>query len=71
MRHRVLQDLIGRAIVDKDFREQLLNGRRQQTIAEFDLTDDEKMAIDAIEARNFEEFAGKLHRWLEGLSDMP
>lgn len=69
MIHRALQYLIGRAIVDKSFREQLLDGSRQQLLAEFDLTDDERLAIESIEASTLEEFACRLHRWIEAIDD--
>ncbi len=65
MRHRALQTLVGRAIVDKGFREQLLNGNRERVIAEFDLSDDELRAIRSIKAQSFEAFAGELHSWIE------
>lgn len=65
MGHRALQDLIGRAIVDRDFRDQLLNGDREQAIADFDLTDDEKNAIRSIETHSFVALAGELDNWIE------
>lgn len=71
MTHRALQNLVGRAIIDKDFREQLLNGGREQMIAEFNLTDDELDAIRSIHTRRFEEFAGQLHGWIEEFDNQP
>lgn len=65
MMHRSVQALIGRAIVDKDFRNQLLNGRRELALAQFDLTDEEKQVICSIEAQSFEEFAREIHAWIE------
>lgn len=71
MTHRTLQRLIGRAIVDKYFRDDLLNGKRQEAIAEFNLTHDERIAICSIEAGSFEEFASKLHDWIEAAYTEP
>jgi hypothetical protein len=71
MKHRALQDLIGRAIVDREFRDRLLNGNREQVVAEFDLTDIERRAIHSIEAQSFEEFAGSLQDWIESVDDTP
>lgn len=67
MTHRALQDLIGRAIVDKDYRDQLLNGNREQALAQLDLTDEERTTVDSIEAQSLEEFAGQLHDWIEAV----
>lgn len=71
MTHRAVQHLIGRAIVDKEFRDQLLNSGRKQALAQFDLTDDERKAICSIKARSFEEFASELHDWIETVDGEP
>lgn len=71
MMHRTLQNLMGRAIIDKVFQNELLNGGREQTIAEFELTDAEKEAVTSIEAKSFEEFAGRLHGWIEASNGKP
>lgn len=65
MSHRALQNLVGRAIVDRDFRDKLLNGNREQAIADFNLADDEICAISSIEAHSLEAFASELDDWLE------
>lgn len=65
MSHRALQNLVGRAIVDRDFRDQLLNGNREQVMADFNLADDEVSAISSIEAHSLEAFASELDDWLE------
>ena len=71
MQHIALQNLIGRAIIDKKFRGQLLNGSREQVIDEFDLTDAEKEVLRSIEAQNFDQFASQIHHWIETTSRPP
>ena len=64
MSHRALQSLVGRAIVDRSFRDQLLNGNRDEVLADFNLADDELSAIRSIDAHSLETFAGELDDWL-------
>jgi hypothetical protein len=71
MRHRALQNLVGRAIVDRDFRDQLLNGDREQVVSDFDLTDDEMNVISSINAHSLEAFAGELEDWIEVRDEKP
>jgi len=59
-----MQRIVGTAIVDQDFREDLLNGRRQETIAAFALTPEEHRAIMTIRAQTLHEFAEALDHWL-------
>jgi hypothetical protein len=61
---RVLEQLVGTAIIDPRFREDLLNGRRREVIADFDLTAEEKAMILGIHAHTLQEFAAVLDRWL-------
>lgn len=71
MSHPALQQLIGRAIVDKEFCVQLLNGRRAAAVAEFRLTDAERDAVLGIRAGTLEEFAAKLDQWIEAPNALP
>ncbi len=64
MGHRALQNLVGRAIVDRGFRDQLLNGNREDVLADFNLADDELSAIRSVEAHSLETFASELDDWL-------
>jgi hypothetical protein len=64
MKHKALQDLIGRAIVDRDFREDLVSGNRDGAVSDFDLSQDELDAIRSIDAGSFEELAGQLDDWI-------
>lgn len=64
MSHRALQNLVGRAIVDHEFRDELLNGNRERVMADFNLADDEKCAVSSIEAHSLQAFASELDSWL-------
>ncbi len=64
MSERALQALIGHAIVDKKFRDQLLNGGRERLLEEFELTEAERDALRSIQARTLEEFASQVHMWI-------
>lgn len=71
MSHPALQHLIGRAIVDKDFRMQLFNDHRAVAVAEFKLTDAERDAVMGIRAATLEEFAAELDQWIEARNGAP
>jgi hypothetical protein len=64
MSERALQALIGHAIVDKKFRDQLLNGGRERLLEEFELTETERDVLRSIQAQTFEEFASQVHMWI-------
>lgn len=57
--------LVGTALTDSEFRDKLLRGERHSLLAEFDLTDEERKAILAIEAESVREFAAQLCERLE------
>jgi len=59
-----LQALVGTALVDRRFGEELLNGKRPLLVAEFDLTDEERKAILSVEAGSVQEFAVGLYERL-------
>ena len=60
----VLQTLIGTALIDREFSEELLNGRRPTLLARLDLTDEERAAALAIKANSVQEFAIGLYEQL-------
>jgi hypothetical protein len=64
MSKMVLQTLIGTALVNPEFCEDLLNGKRPTILAEFDLTDEEREFALAIETDSVQEFAVGLYEWL-------
>jgi hypothetical protein len=64
MSKTVLQTLVGTALVDTQFCEEFLNGKRPILLAEFDLTDEEREVALGIKADSIQEFAAGLHEWL-------
>jgi hypothetical protein len=57
MSRTALQVLIGTALVDQEFCEDLLNGKRPVILAEFDLTTAEREAALAVETDSIKGFA--------------
>ncbi len=64
MSSRTLQTLVGTALIDHEFCEELLDGRHPAILAKFDLTDEEREVILAIKADSIQEFTVKLYEWL-------
>ncbi|MFQ6100189.1 MAG: hypothetical protein ACE5OS_02990 [Anaerolineae bacterium] len=59
-----LQTLIGTALIDREFCQELLNGNRPVLLTEFDLTDEEREVVLAVEAESIQEFVVRLYEWL-------
>ncbi|WP_129670785.1 Franean1_4349 family RiPP [Candidatus Chloroploca sp. Khr17] len=55
----VVQQVIGRAITDVEFCQQLIEDARS-ACADYELTDDELDALDALDAESLKAFAGTL-----------
>ncbi len=64
MAYESLQAVVGTAVVDPSFRNELLNGSRRHVISGFNLTHEEEDAVMRIRADSFEAFAGQLDRWI-------
>jgi hypothetical protein len=64
MSETTLHILIGAALTDSEFREQLLNGGRHSLLADLDLTDVEQKTVMSIEAGSVQEFAAQLYELL-------
>jgi hypothetical protein len=60
-----LHALVGTALTDPGFCNDLLNGRRHTVLAKFDLTDEEREVVLVIEAESIQEFAARLDEWLQ------
>ena len=61
----VLEEVIGQAIIDREFQAGLLNGTRARLIEQFDLSPEEQQAIMSIRAESLESFARQLDGWIE------
>ena len=60
-----LEDIVGHAIIDREFCAGLLNGKRARLISRFNLTPEETQAVMSIRADSLQAFAGQLYRWIE------
>jgi|YNPNPStandDraft_1061719.scaffolds.fasta_scaffold13180_3 hypothetical protein len=61
---RELNRLIGMAMVEPRFREALLGLRREEVLADFILTPEEKAALLAIQSPTLQGFAQALYHWM-------
>ncbi len=61
--HEALQHVVGTAIVDARFRQQLLD-RSTSALNSFGLTGEEWDAIHGVQARTMQGFARELQRWI-------
>jgi len=64
MAYAELEEVVGNAIIDRNFRADLLNGSRASALARFNLSPEEKQALMSIRAESLESFAGQLAGWL-------
>ena len=60
-----LEEVIGHAIIDREFCAGLLNGKRARLLSQFNLTPEEMQALMNIHADSLEALAGQLYRWIE------
>ena len=65
MSQMTLHTLVGTALTDFKFCDNLLNGRRHTLLTEFDLTDEEREVVLAIQAESIQAFAAQLCKWLK------
>ncbi|HJW83954.1 MAG TPA: Os1348 family NHLP clan protein [Anaerolineae bacterium] len=65
MGYPALEEVVGHAIIDREFRAGLLNGTRARLLSQFNLTPDETQVLMSIRADSLEAFAGQLYRWIE------
>jgi len=69
MSRRALQNLLGVALIDRDFCEELLTKRRLALLDEFGLTDEERELVISIKADSIQDFAEQLYGWLQSRED--
>jgi len=60
-----LEEVVGQAIIDREFRAGLLNGKRAGLLSRFNLSAEEHQVIMSIRADSLEAFAGQLYTWIE------
>ncbi|MFV9504167.1 MAG: Franean1_4349 family RiPP [Oscillochloridaceae bacterium umkhey_bin13] len=59
MSQEVVQQVIGRAITDAEFRQRLIDDARAACVG-YDLTEEELTALDALDQESLQAFAGTL-----------
>jgi hypothetical protein len=60
-----LKRLIGTALVDREFCDGLMNGKRRTLLAGFNLTAEEHAVIASSKAESVQELASSVHDWLK------
>jgi hypothetical protein len=68
---QALQTLLGTAMIDGQFCELLLNGRRQELLPKFKLTDEEHRFVLGIKADSLQGFAAAVDQWVSTRSHRP
>jgi len=59
-----LKRLIGTALVDREFCDGLMNGKRRTLLAGFNLTAEEHDVVASSKAESVQELASSVHDWL-------
>ncbi len=65
MAYAELEEVVGHAIIDRNFCDDLLNGSRAQALSRFNLSPEEKQALMSIRAESLQSFAGQLAGWMD------
>ena len=68
------QSVIGNAVIDAEFRKDLLNGKRRFILSNFNFSPEEVEFAMKISANSLEDFAGQLDSWIsheQGNTDPP
>jgi len=65
MAYAELEEVVGHAIIDRNFCADLLNGSRARALSRFNLSPEEKQALMNIHAESLESFAGQLVGWID------
>ena len=64
MSYYMLNALITRSLLDRQFCKDILNGKRSERLREFDLSPSERQAILAIKADGIDQFIREMNRWM-------
>jgi len=65
-----LQNLLGAALIDREFCEELLTKRQLVLLIQFELTDEERELVMSIKADSFQDLAEELYDWLQSRGDL-
>jgi hypothetical protein len=64
MSHLTLKQVVGLALLDQEFCDGLMNGKRSTLLAGFDLTEHERDVVTSLESDSIREFASSLCEWI-------
>jgi hypothetical protein len=65
MSQMALQSLIGVALIDHEFCDDLLGSKQPALLDKFDLSDEEREFVTSVKADSIQEFAEQLYEWLK------
>lgn len=65
MSHVTLKQLVGAALVDREFSDGLMNGKRAMLLAGFDLTPEERDVVATVRTESVRDLASCVHDWLK------
>lgn len=68
MSDTALRSLVAQAVVDRQFCAKLLNGERERVLAEFELSEHERVALRGFRAKSLQGFAAQLDDWMRARS---
>ncbi len=64
-----IDELVGWALIDERIRQDLLGSRRAEVLARYDLTEEERMWLLQVRAKDLTDFAAAAARWIEHRSE--
>jgi hypothetical protein len=64
MSQLTLKQLVGVALLDREFCDGLMNGKRAELLTGLDLTEEEREVVTSLEFGSIREFAGSLGKWI-------
>ena len=71
MSQLTLKRLVGLALLDQEFCDGLMNGKRCAILAGFDLTEEEREVLMYLESSSIRDLAGSLCAWLNEPQTLP
>jgi hypothetical protein len=59
-----LKRLVGLALLDREFCDGLMNGKRSELLGGLDLSEEEQEVVTSLQSGSIQEFAGSLCQWI-------
>jgi hypothetical protein len=70
MSQLTLKQLVGVALLDREFCDGLMNGKRAELLTGLDLTEEERKVVTSLESGSIREFVGSLGKWINDPDNM-